>query len=303
MLEPKKRQNIFLHLEGGLGNQLFQYAAARALAVQLGADLYIDPSTGFSFNNRYRRRPELPGFLFNDKNMSLNQRIPFIILRCFPLKRFSAVKRVFHTVFPYFYFEHSFEYTPAPVALDFYPNIWMFGYWQSECYFKQQEKVIRSELCPPIPLATRFRRLGERMRRRNSVAVGIRLYEETDKPEAHCRDGKLKSPSEVSAAIERLQSMYENLYFYVFCTHKSAFISELQLPCNTMVLTPDMGYTDARDTLWLLSQCRHHVLTNSSFFWWGAWLSSSHYASSNQVILAADNFMNRDSLCSNWLPF
>ena len=299
----KRNRNIFVHLEGGLGNQLFQYAAGRALAASLNAEIHIDSATGFLFDYRYRRKFELSRFSIATPKASVYQRLPFLILRCSGINLFSIARRLLQEELPYFYLEPSFEYSPPPVTLHSLRSVWMSGYWQCELYFKRYEEIIRTELDPPIPSKVYLRSLGERMRRQNSVAVGIRLYEESNNPNAHCRDGRVKTPGEVSMAIERLQSMHENLHFYVFCTHKASFISELRLPTNTIILTPNMGYSDATDTLWLLSQCRHHILTNSSLYWWGAWLSSSNHEASNQTIMAADNFINQDSLCSHWLPF
>jgi hypothetical protein len=302
-MEVLTQKKIFLHLEGGLGNQLFQYAAARALTANLGGTLYLDSVTGFSFDQFYRRVFELSRFPIKAQKASSKQRAPFVLFRQLGIRRFSFLQKLFDGRFPYFYLEPAFEYSPFTSGLDSNRYIWMIGYWQSELYFKPYEGIVRVELEPPVPLQTHVCFLGERMREQNSVAVGVRLYEETCDPKAHCRDGRLKTPSEVSAAIERLQSMQEDLHFYIFCTHQAPFISKLRLPNNTKIVTPDMGYSNATDMLWLLSQCRHHVLTNSSLYWWGAWLSSSNHPACNQTIFAADNFINKDSLCSHWLSF
>ena len=297
------RRKIFLHLEGGLGNQLFQYAAARALTAKFGASLHIDSLTGFSFDYFYKRQFELSRFSITAQKASFSQRAPFLLFRQLGMKRFSLIRKYFNDNLPYVYLEPAFKYVPSSDRLDAYRYIWMIGYWQSELYFKRFEETIRAELEPPVPSQTHLRSLGELMRQQNSVAVGIRLYEETHNPRAHCRDGRLKTPEEVSVVIDYLQSIQENLFFYIFCTHQSSFLSKLRLPNNSKILTSDMGYSDATDTLWLLSQCRHHIFTNSSLYWWGAWLSGSNYQARSQTILAADNFINKDSLCSHWLPF
>jgi hypothetical protein len=68
-------------------------------------------------------------------------------------------------------------------------------------------------------------------------------------------------------------------------------------------VTPDEGFEDAVDTLWLLSKCKHHVFTNSTFYWWGAFLSSNNFEIDQQHIYAADNFLNQNIYFDNWHKF
>ena len=54
--------------------------------------------------------------------------------------------------------------------------------------------------------------------------------------------------------------------------------------------------------LYLLTNCKHYVVTGSSFNWWGAWLS----ANQNKIIIRPSNFKNftfnnKDLWPENWL--
>ena len=51
--------SLCVQLSGGLGNQMFQYAAARSLALNSGAECLLDPISGFIRDKQYRRRFEL----------------------------------------------------------------------------------------------------------------------------------------------------------------------------------------------------------------------------------------------------
>ena len=141
------------------------------------------------------------------------------------------------------------------------------------------------------------------MRSEDSVAVGVRLYEESSDPSAHSRDGIIKSAEDINQAIMRMRHMRPKSKFYVFCTHRSSLLDSLDLPNDAVFLTHDDGLTGAHNRLWLLSQCKNHIFTNSTFYWWGCWLSEAHYRCTQRVVLAGDNFINRNSLRSDWLTF
>lgn len=297
------KASVYVHLEGGLGNQLFQYAAARAFADRSGADLFIDSHTGFIFDRRYRRKFALGSFKLSAKEAPPGPVLVFFLLRLFRVRQFGFVTRVMDAIFSKLIVEDN--YSPAPTRLDSRPSrrAWVIGYWQSADYFIDCESIVRQELAPPAPQRRDIRVLGDKMSRENSVAIGIRLYEETECPTVHCRDGRLKSPGEVSSALRRLRSLRGDVCVYVFCSHESSFIREVALPSDAMILTPERGFSSPLETLWLLSKCKHHIFTNSSFYWWGAWLSSSSHSEGCQTIIAADNFSNTRSVCAGWLTF
>lgn len=143
------------------------------------------------------------------------------------------------------------------------------------------------------------------MREGESVALGIRIYEESTAPAAHARGRLVKTMAQVNDAITGLRRKLHHAQFFVFCTHRSQQLAKLNLPSDAVYVTCEDGYTGSLETLWLLAQCRHHVFTNSSYYWWGAWLSAAVYGgvSGGQLIYAADNFINRDGLCAEWTKF
>ena len=109
--------------------------------------------------------------------------------------------------------------------------------------------------------------------------------------------------NDINLAVKRMRSNHPNAKFFIFCTHRSPLIDQLDLPANSVSVTQDDGFNGTIESLWLLSQCRHHILTNSSYYWWGAWLSSATHNSIKQHIIAADNFSNYDILCRDWETF
>jgi hypothetical protein len=299
-------RRIVVQLAGGLGNQMFQYAAARALSVRLKGELVLDTWSGFVRDRVYRRSYELDAFPIKARDAAARERAPFWIDRSLQrISRTFSLRDAQSSAGPHRHRlnEDQLCFSPALAETEFNLPIWMTGYWQSPRYFQSVANLIVSELSPPEPKDPALLRLGAEMRDGLSVAVGIRLYEESPDPKAQSHNGKLKSPAEVNAALGVMAEAVPGARYYVFCTHRADFLDGLTLPSHTVFVTADDGYINSIDTLWLLSQCHHHIFTNSSFYWWGAWLSEKAARGDQPIMFAADNFSNRDTVPANWHRF
>jgi hypothetical protein len=181
----------------------------------------------------------------------------------------------------------------------------LIGYWQCYLYFQDYSWLISKELKPPIPTLLKYQEIGKQMNDCESVAIGIRMYEESKNPAAHTSLGYLKSAIEINSAIRRLISLRSNLKFFIFCSKRTSFLNQLELPKNSIFLTRDDGIDGTMETLWLLSMAKHHIFTCSSFYWWGAWLSkhNDRFLGQTQIIFAGDNFLNADGLLPDWNKF
>lgn len=292
---------IFVQLKGGLGNQMFQYAMARSLAIKNGSDLILDHKSGFARDFMYKRTYELDFFPIVSKKANTFNLISIWFYRI--IKKFfnSDFKRFDKHFYGYFINENSYKFLEDVRDFKFSGRIWLLGYWQSPYYFVEHSSMIRKELKPPESQQKIFLDMAERIINTESIALGIRLYEESSNPGEHSSTGELKSISSIKLGLDTLISKKPNSVIYVFCTHRSPLLEKLELPENVVYVTHDDGFLGAVDRLWLISKCKHHIFTNSSFYWWGAWLSSEYYK--EQLIFAADNFINSDSLLKEWKSF
>jgi hypothetical protein len=75
-------------------------------------------------------------------------------------------------------------------------------------------------------------------------------------------------------------------------------LGRLALPGPVHYVTNDETPESPAGTLWLMTQCRHHILSNSSFYWWAAWLAERDRPGG--VIIASDMFVNRDTIPDRW---
>ncbi len=298
-------KTVYVYLNGGLGNQMFQYASARALALRTGANLVLDSWSGFVRDFEYHRSYQLHFLPIQARIATTLERAPIWLFRMqnkLSVKEKNVFQRRFYGNF---LVETEMHYLPNIDIFDNVNSTWMVGYWQSPFYFQEYSKILRTELMPPQPIEAKFLDLGKILQEKESVALGIRLYEESSN-QVFDTDDLFAKVVAVNSAILRLQKLQPKAQFFVFCTHRSPILSELQLPKSTVFITHDNGYEGAIETLWLLAQCKHHIFTNSSYYWWGAWLSATLYSDNKKVcqhIFAEEKFNNRDGLCLEWQKF
>ena len=294
---------LCVQLSGGLGNQMFQYATAQSLALRCKAECVLDPLSGFIRDKQYKRRFELARLPIKRNMVGIGDQI-----RLWTYRAHAKVSRLSGQMYDAHWYgdfihETEFKFHASLLQQKLMGNTWMLGYWQSPKYFNLYAAQIQQELQPPQPRNISYKSLASQIASSESVAVGVRLYEESNDPSAHALEGKVKTIGDVNSAIARLRATRPSARFYVFCTHRAEALNKLNLPADTVFVTADDGYDDAVDSLWLLTRCKHHIFTNSSYYWWGAWLSQGTHNKEEQLIYAADNFINVDGLCDHWLRF
>jgi hypothetical protein len=299
---------IVTQLAGGLGNQLFQYAAARAYADRSGADLVLDTWSGFVRDVQYRRTYALAPFPVSGRRATPIERLPFWTQRFLTaLYRRTSVKsgktdprpdrRRLRKEPSERCFDSRILHAPAR------EDTWLMGYWQSPAYFAPAVDRLVKELSPPPSRSANALAIGNAAKTTESVAIGVRLYEESRVPGAHSSDGKMKSIDDINRAIDTIAEKIGDGIYYIFCSHHADELKSIRTPSSPIFITGDEGFEDPIETLWLLSQCRHHIFTNSTFYWWGAWLAENGNPDDRHHIMAADNFINVDAIPGHWETF
>lgn len=302
-LRSIKLVKLCVQLSGGLGNQMFQFAVGRALALDRKVDFAIDAWSGFVRDTQYRRSYALGKLPIDTQFVTPCDQIALWMYRL--MNRESNNPRTLQQRRWYgdVYIENAFRYHSELYQAQFTRLTWLIGYWQTPLYFKRHRELLQKELMPPTPINPKFTSMAMQIKDTESVALGVRLYEESTNPADHAGNSSMKTATEVTQTINHLRTVRPNAQFYVFCTHRSKFLDELGLPPGTTFVTADDGFEDAVDCMWLLSRCKHHIFTNSTYYWWGAWLSEAVHKQEEQLIFAADNFINIDGLCDHWKRF
>lgn len=277
---------ISVSLIGGLGNQMFQYAAGKALAEHHGVPLALDLS-GF-------RNYALRSFLL-DRLLVPEAVAPSAQAEIMPQpdKNFTRVKwkgRIDRLLgragltklapLPHEYREPHFHYDSAFEALG--PQTSLFGYFQSERYFGSITKSLRGWFSPREPFGGAAADVLSRIEAsRLPISVHVRRgdYLNPGTAEFHGILGE----SYYSEALGRLEGeIGGGTELFVFSDDPVAAEQILNfVPKSRLVHVrgdPERPWEDMA----LMARCRHHIIANSSFSWWGAWLNDAQ----DKVVIA-----------------
>lgn len=259
-------KKIIARIKGGLGNQLFCYAAARRLALVNNAELVIDDVTGFARDSQYGRQYALDHFDIPVRRATPAERLePFERYRRGVAKWLSRRR---HFVERQYVEQEGLDFDERLLALKVKGTLYLDGLWQSEGYFKDVEQTIREDLRLVPPTDALNQRMAEEIRNSPAVALHVRWFDAADSTATYN-----VSADYFQRAITLIESKIESPRYFLFSDDPDAARSKLALPEGRLTFVShnrgdENGYAD----LWLMSLCRHFITANSTFSWWGAWL-------------------------------
>jgi hypothetical protein len=278
---------IVVRLQGGLGNQLFEYAAARRLAESHRTSLAVDVSA--YAGGRDKRHAGLEGFarclmLFEFCTAARpasaedlhRLRDPFMISRKCSHRAVRALRRFWPgLLLPRTHFRER-GYTFDPSVLELPDNTYLDGYWQSEKYFRDIAGLIRSELQPRDPALLEYAEdyLAKlRNGGRAVVAVHVRRGDFAFAKEVLRSTRVALRPLSLECVHECMRRFGNDAVFLVFSDTEADRNWCRQNVRGTNLFFSER-HSDMQDFV-LMSRCDHHIIANSSFSWWAAWLNPS----------------------------
>jgi hypothetical protein len=258
---------IFLKITGGLGNQMFQFATAYALAKKLNTKVGLDLSeinkkdgkTNFTYRNfqleqvfNINHLEIIPSFSYN-----------FIIGNHF----LDKIKRFF--IKGTFFYEKDLTFNPA--VFDMQKNAYIEGYFQTEKYFIAYENDIRKQFSFKQKPNVKTENLSEIIKKENSIAIHVRRGDYVNNKTINSVHGAC-SLDYYKKALNHFDLTQHQLFFF---SDDINWVKEnfnfIDLSTSTFV---DWNNGEnAWQDMYLMSQCKHFIIANSSFSWWGAWLS------------------------------
>jgi hypothetical protein len=258
---------VCARLVGGLGNQMFIYAAARTLAIRSGARLVLDSRSGFKTDDRYRRTFQLGGCRLPRQVVSDMNSIPS------PSGPKRRILRLINRSLPFglrrWIAESGRGCDARLTGLRVSGTVWLEGYWQDERYFAEHADMIRYELMPNPATDPVSLRVKSEIACSDAIAIHLRL----DTPPTS------DVPLEVLVgyyrqAIRRAIDLAPTARLFAFSDRPEAAERLLrQIGASaTFVSRGEAGEAPLAD-LWLMSLCRTLVLAPSTYSWWAAWLS------------------------------
>lgn len=280
-------KHIYSRLFGGTGNQLFQYAAGRALADKLGCDLVLD--------SRYVAHSADRGDCFThfqDARFLRSDDLP-------PAKSDGLLRYALWRGFgksPRFVREKGLGFNSG--FFDLPPDTYLHGYWQSPLYFGPNTEQLRKDLRFTTALDKPNADMAVRIAgAQTPVAVHVRRGD-------YLASGSFAActPEYYRAAVRHVaETTGDSPTCFVFSNDPAWARDNLALGFDTVIVDHNDETTGHFD-LHLQTLCAHNVIANSTFSWWAAWLNDSP----NKCVVApkawfsADHTQNPDICPPSW---
>jgi hypothetical protein len=286
----KGQASVTFQVRGGIGNQLFMYAMARRLALKNRVPLYLETESGFN-GDFFRRNYGLDQFHIAGEEVRRARRSQF-------RRRIAiAVSQMLPFRFRWFLREPDEGFESRILSFKVARPTFLEGYWQNERYFADIDAVLRQDLTFSRQHRAANEKLAAEMRATESVAVHMRqlhgVPSGVDQPSATIAS----LPAEYyRAAIVAIRERVPRAKLYTFSDSPSHAV--LPIGEDDAVRVGNEGEEAQFEDLWLMSQCRHFVLANSTFGWWGAWLGRT--AQSVIVSPVMSEWGQRVSLPASW---
>lgn len=293
---------IISQLSGGLGNQMFQYAAGRALAALHNTEFKIDNSWFENIPlNDTPRRYELD--IFNITVPAATPKELKFFKKGSPFKFIQTLHKMLRLLglgHRKIYHERHYQFDPKLFKLA--PPLYLEGYFQSYLYFKDIDQIIRKEFTLKSPLPNAAQKIAELMKKSESVCLHIRRGDYVTLKSANQFHGTC-SPDYYHRAIniimEKMQNDPQklgNLNFFIFSDDTNWVKQNIKIPgpAKNIHYVSELGFYNYEE-LALMSYCKHNVIANSSFSWWGAWLNNNP----NKTVIAPKHWFNDQRINTN----
>jgi hypothetical protein len=265
---------IIVRISGGLGNQLFQYAYGRSMAIKNTTELKLDIS---SLKNTERafgldvftikaslaepldyKKVGIVDVSKQDFFSKIQKKLIELLEENKPNNQKKIIREAGFT----------FNADLMEISGDHY----VVGLWQSEKYFSSFRSDILSDLTLKNPLSPAADHLKSDMVALNSVSIHIRRGDYVSNAHTNQKHG-VCPPEYYARTIEHITKHVSNPHFFVFSDDIAWVKENLKLPSQTTYVSGST--TQAHEELMLMSFCKHNIIANSSFSWWGAWLNQN----------------------------
>jgi hypothetical protein len=250
------KTKIIIRVLGGLGNQLFIYAFARALSLRYNLPVNLETHTGF-VRDSYKRNYRLKHYNIQLKLCSWHDSLYFPFHKRFKiLSNFLYRDAIYIT-------EKNFKIETFEKILESTDKVFLDGYWQKEEYFAEYLDIIRNDLTPEFLISSINKAFADEMKNCNSVALHVRRNQYSNVLDL---DYYLNSMAQIKKQVK-------NPVFFIFSDDMEWCKEHLKAPEKLIYINHNMN--DEMSELWLMSQCKHYIVANSTFSRWGATLSEN----------------------------
>lgn len=289
---------VIVKISGGLGNQMFQYAAGRSLAIKQKAKVKLDIlGFGKDIPNETPRNYRLDVFPNNVGQFADVKQID----KTTPSFSLEKLNRIYKVLNKFFNFNKKYIVEKgllfSEIVMDS-NSIYLDGYWQSEKYFLSNADFIRNDFDlsylksnPDLEL------IIKKINSRESVSIHVRRGDYITNASANAHHGTCDLDYYYKAVNKIVEKLSIEVTFFIFSDDVSWCKENLKIKSEHFYVETSEDYHD----LYLMSICKHNIIANSSFSWWGAWLNGNIYKNiiAPKKWFAAD--VATDLIPDNWI--
>lgn len=280
-------------LFNGLGNQMSQFAFylnKKSINSNTEYIIFNNDHNGFELNNVFNLN------LYHN----LKRQILYFLFRVLLTKKiiffpFKFLIELFNVKIIRENFEYNFngKYIETNRGINFY-----FGGWHSEYYFGDQIECIKKKFQFNLNTLDEINNNHLfNIRNQNSVSLHIRRGDYINSNNLKIF-GKVCTIEYYLNAINKIEKLVQNPTFYIFSNDVTWVKQNLHRP-NMVYISNNKKINSWIDLL-LMTECKHHIIANSSFSWWGSWLSKTNGHTICPVKFTLNEVSN-DVYLANWI--
>ena len=277
---------LVVKVQGGLGNQMFQYALYKKFLKQ-GKNVKLDldffskckAHNGYELEKVFNLTPKIATKSEIKKLFYTGEdKISRLKLRLFGQKKT-------------YYAEEEFKFLKNVLSEN---NRYLNGYWQSEKYFKD----IREGLLKDFSFTEEENEITKQIKSHNSVSLHVRRGDYLSES-CSAIHNVMANSLYYERAIEYISKNVSNPHFYIFSDDPKWVKENFKIE-NSTIIDFNTGENSYKD-MYYMSLCKHNIIANSTFSWWGAWLNQNN----NKIVLAPNKWFNTmsapDIVCEDWI--
>jgi hypothetical protein len=234
-----------MKLQGGMSNQIFQWAYGKFLSIKHNTPVFLDPTYYEKQKNGIRRKISLNKFPNISYDMMPGNK------NIFSWTNENGKKKIVEVGDNFFYKELNYREDS---------HYYMSGYWQSEKYFKSIETLIRENLKPSVNIV-------EKLRNKYPMDLSLSMHIRRTDYAAYGDQYPIQGVEYYKKAVDLIGD-YKNLLVF----------SDDMNWCKENLKFDNMIFVENNDDIedmWLMSFCENNIMANSTFSWWGSWLNNN----------------------------
>jgi hypothetical protein len=281
-------KTITVNIIGGLGNQMFQYAFGFAASKENNAKIKLEVSGFNAHDERYYALD-----LFNiEENLELKSKYNFLLNKI-NSKHNSLLSKASSKLLRWllrltkFYFQEREEFVFDHSVFSIITDTYFYGYWQNEKYFKKYRKELL-DIFKLKDIHSQTQVYQQKINESESVSLHIRRGDYINSVHDTCDIEYYKK-----AVLEILKTN-KKAHFFIFSDDMHWVKNNLDFIDHKTLVVLESEIPD-HEEMYLMTQCKHNIIANSSFSWWGAWLNQN----SDKKVIAPKKWFKSSTLNTN----